>query len=468
MNVTTKIPSTPEATNSPIVAAYVAHTPKSAAAWQEARRVLPGGVAHDTRYMTPHPLYVAHAEGARKRDLDGHDYVDYQGGHGALILGHSHPEVTARVAEQLTRGTHFGANHLAETTWSELVCQMIPSAELVRFTNSGTEATMMALRLARAATGRKLILRFLGHFHGWHDHVAFGVSNHFDGTPTPGVLPELAGNVVLVTPNDEAGLRAALAEHGAEIAAAIIEPTGSNYGLVPVDPAFVRILREETAARGIVLIFDEVVTGFRVARGGAQEALGITPDLTTLAKVLAGGLPGGAVAGRRDLLELLDPERAAARGVEKIGHQGTYNANPLSAAAGIATLRIIRDTDALERTHAYAARLRQGATTVLAEEGVAWGAYGTYTGLHVFTNPNHLPIDPATFDPMALGYAGLKQPRGNQVALKFRMAMRVHGVDLSAWPGGPCSAAHTDADLDQTLDAIRASVRMLREEREIA
>lgn len=455
-------------TNSPIVAAYIGRTPRSAAAYQAARAVLPGGVAHDTRYMRPHPIYVDHAGRSRKWDIDGHEYVDYHGGHGALILGHSHPEVTARITEQLGRGTHYGANHELETRWAQLIIEMVPSAELVRFTSSGTEATLMAFRIARAATGRKKLLRFRGHFHGWHDHVAFGVANHFDGSPTPGVLPELAGNVVLVTPNDIDDLRARLAEHGDSIAAAIVEPTGSTYGQVPLDPAVLHVLREETTRRGIVLIFDEVVTGFRVARGGAQEVLAITPDLTTLAKIVAGGMPGGVVAGRRDLLEHLDPERAAARGVEKIGHQGTYNANPVSAAAGIATLEIVRDTDALERAHAYAGALRAGARQVLIEEGVPWGAYGAHTALHVFVNPHGLSVDPATFDPMALGFDQIKIGGGNPLGLKFRIAMRLHGVDLSAWPGGPCSAAHTADDLDQTLSAIRASVRMLREERELA
>ena len=249
--------------------------------------------------MLPHPIFVDKAEDARKRDLDGNTYVDYQGGHGALLLGHAHPAVTASVAEQLGRGSHYGANHEMETRWAELIQEMMPSAEMVRFTSSGTEATMMAFRIARAATQRPKLLRFRGHFHGWHDHVAFGVVSHFDGTPTPGVLPEVAGNVVLVTPNDVAGLHAALARHGPAIAAVIIEPTGSNYGQVPVAPEFVRTLREVTAEHGIVLIFDEVVTGFRVARGGAQAVLGIKPDLTTLAKIVAGGLPGGAVTGRR-------------------------------------------------------------------------------------------------------------------------------------------------------------------------
>lgn len=455
-------------TNSPIVAAYVAQTPGSAANYAAARRLFPGGVTHDARYLRPHPLAIARAQGARKWDIDGNEYVDYVGGHGALILGHAHPEVTARVAEQLARGSHYGASHALETRWAELVQELVPSAELVRFTSSGTEATLMALRLARAATGRPKLLRLRGHFHGWHDHMAFGVADHFDGTPTPGVLAAVAENVLFVDPNDEAGLMALMAARGEEIAAAILEPTGSTYGQVPLRPEFVRRLREETARRGIVLIFDEVVTGFRVARGGAQEALGIRPDLTALAKILAGGLPGGAVVGRRELLELLDPERAAARGVEKIPHQGTYNANPLSAAAGIATLEIIRDTDALARAHAYAARLREALNEVLAEEGVPWAVYGSHTATHVFVNPQGLPIEPRRFDPLALDYRALKLPRGHRTATKLLLALRSRGVDFMPWPGGPASAAHGEAELDRTVAAFRGAIRALREEGELA
>ena len=225
-------------TNSPIIAAFVARTPGSAAAYAEARTHFPGGVTHDSRYVRPHPIAVARAAGARKWDVDGHEYVDYAGGHGALILGHAHPQVMAAVAEQLARGTHYGANHLLENRWAALIKSMMPGAEMIRFTNSGTEATLMALRVARAATGRAKLLRLRGHFHGWHDHMAFGVTNHFDGTPTPGILENLAGNVVLVDPNDEAGLAAVMAAHGSEIAAAILEPTGSTYGQVPLREAF--------------------------------------------------------------------------------------------------------------------------------------------------------------------------------------------------------------------------------------
>ncbi len=255
--------------------------------------------------------------------------------------------MTAAVAEQAALA-RITAPIMPSRPVAALVRSMMPHAEMIRFTNSGTEATLMALRLARAATGRDKLLRLRGHFHGWHDHMAFGVTNHFDGTPTPGVLAGLSENVLLADPNDEAGLKALMEAHGSEIAAAILEPTGSTYGQVPLRESFVHLLRAETGTHGALLVFDEVVTGFRVARGGAQEVLGIAPDLTTLAKVLAGGLPGGAVVGRRDLLELLDPERAAARGVEKIPHRAPQR-QPALRRRRIATLEILRDTDAIAR-----------------------------------------------------------------------------------------------------------------------
>ena len=222
---------------------------------------------------------------------------------------------------------------------------MVPSAERVRFTSSGTEATHLAVRLSRAYTGRRKILRFRTHFHGWHDHMTSGYSAHFDGSPTPGVLAEVAESVILLTPGDIDALRATLEADG-DIAAVFIEPTGGSFGMVPVKPDFLAAVRELTAKHGILLIFDEVISGFRVAPGGAQAQFGITPDLTTLAKILAGGLPGGAVVGRKDVLDLLDFEAAKANGHEKVGHQGTFNANPLSAAAGSATLETIHTTDA--------------------------------------------------------------------------------------------------------------------------
>jgi glutamate-1-semialdehyde 2,1-aminomutase len=449
--------------NSPIFADYAARTQGSLRRWQEARNIFPSGVTHDGRWMRPHPLYVGSAKGSRKIDVDGNEYVDYHGGHGALLLGHAHPEVMLAAVAQLTRGTHFGACHDLEVRWGALVQQMVPSAERVRFTASGTEATLMAMRLARAFTGRTAIMRFRGHFHGWHDQMAFGVTSHFDNTPTPGVPASVAAASVLVDPNDIETTRRVLAERD-DIAAVIIEPTGSTYGQVPIRPQFLRDLRAATAAAGVVLIFDEVVTGFRVSPGGAQQALGVTPDLTTLAKILAGGLPGGAVGGRADILDALDFEAMERKGKEKIHHPGTFNANPVSAAAGVATLEIIRDTDACARAANYAARLRAALREAVIEADLPWGIYGTYTGTHIFTNPAGLPVDPATFDADQLTYDQLKVKRGGDVITKLRVAMRLEGVDIAPWPGCPASAVHTDEDLDRTVSAFRSAIRMLKAE----
>jgi glutamate-1-semialdehyde 2,1-aminomutase len=343
--------------NSTILAAYRERTPRSAALAAAAQEVLPSGISHDARHLDPYGIYVERAKGPRKWDVDGNEYVDYYGGHGALLLGHGHPAVLAATQEALAQGTQFGANHPGEVRWAELVQRLVRSAERVRFTSSGTEATLMALRLARAVTGKTRIVRFLTHFHGWHDHMTAGHASHFDGTPTTGVLAEIATSAILLPPGDIAALRAALAAHD-DIAAAILEPTGSGFGAVPHSRDFVAALREETAKRGIILIFDEVVTGFRVSPGGAQGEFGILPDLTALAKILAGGMPGGAVCGRKDILDELDFSATARNGREKIAHPGTYNANPVSAAAGCAALAIVAEGEACKRANAYAAELR--------------------------------------------------------------------------------------------------------------
>ncbi|MBV8776644.1 MAG: aminotransferase class III-fold pyridoxal phosphate-dependent enzyme, partial [Alphaproteobacteria bacterium] len=314
-------------TNSPIIAAYRAATPGSAARAAQAQHMFPSGITHDSRYIEPYGLYITRAQGPRKWDVDGRCYVDYFGGHGAMLLGHCNPQVMAAVHAQLDRGTHYGACHELEIEWAEWVKRLIPSAERVRFTSSGTEATMMAVRLARAFSGKAKIVRFNYHFHGWHDHMTTGHASHFDGTPTTGVLDAVAGNVLLCDQNDEAGLARLLEQHAGEVAAAIIEPTGANGGRLPIDPEFLHALRRLTAEHGVLLIFDEVVNGFRVSPGGAQQAYGIKPDLTTLAKILAGGLPGGAVAGRKDILDLLDFKATQETGKEKINHPGTFNAN---------------------------------------------------------------------------------------------------------------------------------------------
>lgn len=452
-------------TNSRIVAAYRDKTQGSAALAKEAGEVFPSGLTHDSRRLDPYCLYVDHAQGSRKWDVDGNEYVDYFGGHGALLLGHNHPAVTEAVHAQLNRGTHYGSGHALEVRWGDLVKKLVPCAEKVRFTSSGTEANLMALRLARAFTGRSKLVRFLGHFHGWQDHVAFGVSDHFDGSASAGVLPGIAENVVLAPPDDIEETRRILTADD-DIAAVIIEPTGSGFGQIPVTKEFVAELRRITEERGIILIFDEVVAGFRASKGGAQEHFGITPDMASLAKILAGGLPGGAVCGRKEILDLLDFDVTASKGVEKIGHQGTFNANPLSSSAGVATLEIVDTTDATERAIATARKLRQKVNAVLEEEQVPWAAYGQFSEIHFFTNAAGLDVTPTAFDPFALRRQDFKSDK--TMVTRFRLGLMVNGMDINGKLAGKVSAMHDDDDIALSAEAVRKSVRMLKDEGALA
>lgn len=440
---------------------YRHRTQTSAELAAEARQTFPSGVTHDSRYLEPHPIFVERAEGSRKWDVDGNEYVDYFGGHGALLLGHNHPQVTQAVRRQLERGTHYGACHELELRWGQLVQRLMPSAERVRFTSSGTEATLMALRLARAFTGKPKVVRFLTHFHGWQDHVAFGVGSHHDGTPTPGVLAALAENIVLVPPGDAEAVASLLAGRN-DIAAVMLEPTGASWGQIPYGADFVRRLRELTARHGVLLFLDEVITGFRCAPGGAQEAYGVRPDLTTLAKILAGGLPGGAVAGRRDILELLDHAACKASGRERIAHHGTFNANPLSASAGLATLEIVANGAACRAANDYAEQLREALLRVVRDERVPWCVYGTFSGFHICVNPNQVPLTDAEQEHGPADWHVTKAAASSPLAAKLRLGMLVHGVELMSWPGGPTSAVHTEDDLERTAEAFRGTIRLLK------
>lgn len=451
--------------NSGIVAAYRARTPGSAELAQEAASLFPSGITHDARQLDPYGIYVQRAQGPHKWDVDGNRYIDYFGGHGSLLLGHNNPVVAAAIAQALPEGTQFGANHPREIAWARAIQRLIPSAELVRFTSSGTEATLMAVRLARAYTGKQTILRFQGHFHGWHDHMTSGYSNHYDGSPTPGVLPGVAEKSVLVPPNDIEAVRKALATNR-DIAAVILEPTGSSFGQVPIGADFVQALRQVTQEHDVLLVLDEVITGFRVSPGGAQAAFGVRPDLSSFAKIVAGGLPGAAVAGRADILSLLDFAAMASRGQEKVAHQGTFNANPVSAAAGIAALTVIAESDACDQASATAAMLRQALNEVLEAERVPWAAYGTYSGFHLFFNPNHRSLQPRQFDAAQCSMAELKtQPK--ELVNRLRLALLVNGVDVGGRIGGFLSCTHTAEDVAETARAFRESIRMLRQDGEL-
>jgi glutamate-1-semialdehyde 2,1-aminomutase len=454
-----------ELTNSRIVAAYRERTPGSADLAREANQLFPSGITHDARNVDPYGVFIERAQGPHKWDVDGNRYIDFFGGHGALLLGHHHPVVTEAVRAALDEGTQFGASHPREVFWARAIQNLVPSAERIRFTSSGTEATLMAVRLARAFIGRETLMRFKGHFHGWHDHMASGYTDHFDGSPTPGVLPGVADKSILLNPGDVTGVREAFARNP-DIAAVIYEPTGSSFGQVPLGADFAQELRRLCTQYGALLIFDEVVTGFRATKGGAQMAFGVTPDLSSFAKIVAGGLPGACVAGRKDILDLLDFQVAAQTGREKIAHPGTFNANPVSAAAGTAALTVIAETDAADQASATAADLREQLNAVLAEARVPWSVYGTYSGFHLFVNPSGLEIGPYSFDPTKVPLEDLKiQPKG--LVNKLRLAMLVNGVDLNPRGGGLVSCTHTAADVANTAQALREALRMMKLEGEL-
>jgi glutamate-1-semialdehyde 2,1-aminomutase len=388
-----------------------------------ARLVLPGGSTHVARSYAP-ALYVTRAQGSRKWLVDGRELIDYTMGHGALLLGHAHPAVVSAVQSQVARGTHYGAASPLEVEWAELITSLVDSADEVRFTASGTEAAMLALRIARAATGRDVIAKLYEHFHGWYDAVSIDLDAEGRQRASPGVPASIASDTRVVRPEDPQALHAALAD--GRVAALILEPSGAHYGRIPLDAEVVRQARSVCDATGTLLVLDEVVTGFRVDPGGMQSLIGVRPDLSAFGKVMAGGLPGGAVAGRRDLMELL---------AGRIAHPGTHNANPLSAAAGIATLTVVADGSHQRTAAGYARTLEEEWRTTLQQRGTAGRVWRISSIVHVALD------DPALHD----GLAG---------------ALRDEGVDLlhtSAF----CSSAHSLSDLQESVAAFSRALGRL-------
>lgn len=432
--------------------------PRSAALYAQARARLPSGVTHDARYATPFPLYIERSLGAYKWDVDENQMIDYWSGHGALLLGHAHPAVVAAVQAQVAQGTHYGAGHTRELRWAELVQHLVPGAQQVRFTASGTEATLLALRLARAFTRRPTIIRFAGHFHGWHDMIMPGADPE---DPHAGILPALRDHLVIL-PTDIEAVAATLTQRD-DIAAVILEPSGASYGTVPLPDSFLRELRAVTRDRDVLLVCDEVVTGFRVAPGGVQQRAGIVADLTCLAKVLAGGLPGGAVAGRADVLRHLAFGDAAWNATQKIRHPGTYNANPLSATAGCATLEIVATGEPCAVASQRCQAIVDGMNRVLAAHGLrGWTAYGNASIFHLLVSSS-VALEPGDA-PRGVPLAELKRGGDRRTIALLRMALLNEGVDLMRGRSGFVTAAHSTADVAMTVDALDAALGALRAE----
>ncbi len=430
--------------------------PRSAQLYERALEHFPSGVTHDGRWMQPFPIAIAQASGAYKWDVDGNQLIDYWQGHGALLLGHGPAPVVAAVQRQVERGTHYGANHELEIEWAIAVKSCFPQLERLRFTSSGTEATLLALRLARAYTRKPTVLRFAGHFHGWHDLLAQDVPNKL----LPGVLRQVSEGL-LVLPAALDVLERTLATRD-DIAAVVLEPSGATFGTQPLPDTFLQQVRVLTHQRNVLLICDEVVTGFRVAPGGVQQRADVVADLTALAKVVAGGLPGGAVGGRADIFQHLAFGDTAWNAEHKISHMGTYNANPLAAAAGIAALAIVRSGEPQRRAAQLGTQLIEGLNAVLRRRNLRGSAaYGDGSIFHLILGSDSA-FAPGALPP-ELPLAELKQGGDSRLLAGFRLAMLNHGVDLLRGKSGFVSAAHTEADIETTIAAFDAALGELAE-----
>ncbi len=417
-----------------------------------ARKIIAGANTHDRRSFGPFGVYIDHAAGARKWDVAGNAFIDYWMGHGSLLCGHGFRPVVDAVTQQMLRGTHFGSCHPMEVRWSELVSQLIPSAERVRFTASGTEATQLAMRIARAFTGRNVIIKFEGHFHGWHDEAM----SHFFPQERAGFNPGAVEHVVVASP---VFFESALEQIASgNVAGVILEPGGGGSGGLPWSVELLESLREATRKHGTVLIFDEVITAFRHSPGGVQQATGIVPDVTTLAKILSGGLPGGAVAGRADVMAVFGNGVQRGDRYAQTPHTGTFNANPLSAAAGIAMLENIADGAHQDRAEIATERLVDGINDLADENEVDVFAYMNGTSIYhllVGARKEGVPLAPS------LDVTLLYRARQAYFAL-LRRALLVEGVDTHPLHGW-VSSAHDDAIIDETLEAFDRAFHRLRD-----
>jgi glutamate-1-semialdehyde 2,1-aminomutase len=444
--------------NATILERYLAKTPRSEALARKAHTVLPGGIVTDTRFFEPYGLYVERAAGAHKWDVDGNRYLDFFGGHGANILGHSHPVFIDAVSRAVQHGVQFAANQPLEVTLATEVLRHFPSAQRLRFTGSGTEATMLALRLARAFTDRPKIVRFASHYHGWHDHAISGYAGQFDGGAAPGILPEIAAQTILLQPNDPAGLERAAAAYGPQIACFILEPVGTHFGVVPTAGEFLHQVANTARSIGALFILDEVLSGFRVAMGGAQALYGLKPDLTTLAKILCGGMPGGAVIGRPEILDMLDFDANRRGGRAKILHQGTFTGNLVSMAAGLAVLGELERIEGCARANSLGALARRRLNELSRSDGLPFYWYGEFSAFHLLLG------DPPAQDLGCKRALELYLARPQPLANRFRMALNVLGFDLNTKCSGLLSAVHTESDVEDFVHGVAQAAFLLRKD----
>ena len=434
---------------------YIRRNPRSAALFPRFQQIFPsGGGGHDGYVADPFPVTIERGQGPRKWDVDGNEYIDYGLGSASLLLGHSHPEVVEALMQAAPAGSHYGSPVEKVLEWGERVCNMVPCADKVRFVGSGAEATALALRIARAYSGKDKIVRWESHYHGWHDYVMPGNLAPFDVPASTGI-PKGTVDSVVVLPPDLDALERVLATDN-DIAGVITEGSGASYGTVPLTPGFVQGVRDLTRRYGVVMVLDEVITGFRWSPGGLQQVLGLDPDLCTMAKILTGGLPGGAVAGRKDVMSVMEITGDADHDrFQRVYHGGTFNANPYCAATGNAALRIAATGEMQDTADRMAERLRVGLRDIIDRREVAASVYGESSTFHIYFGGRSIE----GLDANAL--------KGGSSAIQtnFRQALQVRGVDLMSRTSGVLSGVHTEADIDQSLEAFDGAIQAMIEER---
>lgn len=417
---------------------------QSQTAYARALQLMPGGVNSPARAfggVGGQPIFFERGEGAYLYDLDGNRYVDYIGSWGPMILGHRHPKVVEALDMAIRKGTSFGAPTEAESELAQLVIDAIPSVEKVRLVSSGTEATMSAVRLARGYTGREVIIKFAGNYHGHVDSllVAAGSAAATLGVPSsPGITAGTAKDTLVLRYNDPTGLETAFQQHGQQIAAVIVEPVAGNMGCVPPTPEFRQALRELTNRYGSLLIFDEVITGFRVAYGGAQAVFGMQPDLTTLGKIIGGGLPVGAYGGRSEIMDQILP-------AGKIFQAGTLSGNPLATAAGIATLKVLRDTKPYPELQRRSTRLAEGLREAARQAGVEVSIGWFNSMMTLFFNP----------EPVTDWDTASRSDTQRYARYFWGLIDRGHYMPCSQFEALFISTAHTDQDIETTIAAAK-------------
>ncbi|MCH8185123.1 MAG: aminotransferase class III-fold pyridoxal phosphate-dependent enzyme [Chloroflexi bacterium] len=434
---------------------YAEKFAKSVDWYQRGRSLFAGGITHQTRFTSPFPAYFEHAQGPFKYDVDGNEIIDYVMGNGSLLMGHSPPEVVAAVSAQAQRGTHLGGATTHEVRYAEAVKSLMPSLERIRFTSSGTESTYLAMRLARAHTGKTKIVKFHEHFHGWHDYATP------ESGQSVGGVPQAILDSVIVAPPDAAALERILSEDD-DVAAVIVECNGAHYGTFPLqNPQFLQDVRDVTDRHGVVFIMDEVITGFRLSKGGAQVRWSLEPDLTTMAKIVAGGQPGSAVGGRADIMELMafrdDSEWDNAG---RVAQGGTFNAQPLTAAAGLATLQAIADQGVNARADSMAERLKDGLNEAFIRNEVTGHSHGIASIVHV-----NLGADCGCDRGLCtMPYDEIYKTMPVSKTRRVRQAMLVNGVDMMGGRAFLVSSSHDEEVIDRTVEAFSQSLKELREE----